>query len=227
MLAIIFKEKWMIKILILPVILLLIGCTGAQKLEVVQKTPQNTPKQLVITKIKQVLKTSETEEKQLFVKKILLNPQECSVPELTEEEKITQRSIALLERYLKKWKSVRYRLGGSSRRGIDCSAFVQQAFKKQFNVKLPRNTRGQVRRGKTIPKSKLKTGDLVFFKTGRRVRHVGIYVNNNKFIHASSSKGVTNSSLNIVYWSKKYWKAKGIAFTTSIIFDVVIRLGRV
>ena len=217
----------MVKILILPVILFLVGCTGAQKLDLVQKKPQKIVKKRSESQDENFSERLKKDEKLLFVKKILLNPEECSIPELTEEEKITKRSIALLERYLKKWKSVKYRLGGSSRRGIDCSAFVQQAFKRQFNVLLPRNTYGQVKRGKTIPKNKLKTGDLVFFKTSSRVRHVGIYINNNKFIHASSSKGVTKSSLNNIYWSKKYWKAKRIAFKTSIFFDEVIRLGRV
>ncbi len=218
----------MIKILVLPVIVLLVGCSGAQKLDLVQKTPQSIKKSTVnkvASKISE--KKPDVKEKLLFVKKILLNPQECLVPRLTAEEKSLKRSVALLEAYLKKWRSVKYRLGGSSRRGIDCSAFVQQAFKRQFNFRLPRNTYGQVKHGKTIPKSKLKTGDLVFFKTSRRVRHVGIYLKDNKFIHASSSKGVTKSSLNNVYWAKKYWKAKRLSFKSSIFFDEVLRLGRV
>ncbi|MCK4494045.1 MAG: C40 family peptidase [Methylococcales bacterium] len=218
----------MIKILVLLTVFFLVGCTATQKLDVVQKKSQYINKPVLKKVVKKSTKTNlKIEKKLLFVKKILLNPQECTVPRLTAEEKSLKRSVALLEAYLKKWRSVKYRFGGSSRRGIDCSAFVQQAFKKQFNFRLPRNTHGQVKRGKTIPKSKLKTGDLVFFKTSRRVRHVGIYLKDNKFIHASSSKGVTQSSLKNVYWAKKYWKAKRLSFKSSIFFDEVLRLGRV
>ncbi|MCK5872603.1 MAG: C40 family peptidase [Methylococcales bacterium] len=218
----------MIKILALLAVFFLVGCTSTQKLNLAQKTSQYSHKQNKVAKSGYETKIKpNVEEKLLFVKKILLNPQECTVPTLTAEEKSLKRSIALLEQYLKKWRSVKYRLGGTGRRGIDCSAFVQQVFKKQFNFRLPRNTYGQVKRGKTIPKSKLKTGDLVFFKTSRRVRHVGIYLKDNKFIHASSSKGVTQSSLKNVYWAKKYWKAKRLSFKSSIFFDEVLRLGRV
>ena len=66
--------------------------------------------------------------------------------------------------------------------------------------------------GKSIAKNELKTGDLVFFRTSRNTRHVGIYLNDNKFIHASSSKGVTTSSLKNKYWSQKYWTAKRLNF---------------
>lgn len=112
----------------------------------------------------------------------------------------------LLAQY-QKWQGVRYKLGGLSRRGIDCSGFVMQVFKSQFGIKLPRTTRQQVYAGKSISQSALKAGDLVFFKTGVTSRHVGIYLDQGKFMHASSSKGVTISRLNNVYWRSHYWKS--------------------
>lgn len=102
------------------------------------------------------------------------------------------------------WKGVRYRLGGSSKRGIDCSAFVQVTFREQFGLDLPRSTSDQQGSGKTIQRTKLRPGDLVLFRAGSTGRHVGIYLGNDQFVHASTSSGVTISSMNESYWNKRY-----------------------
>jgi cell wall-associated NlpC family hydrolase len=107
----------------------------------------------------------------------------------------------------KEWKSVKYKLGGLSKRGIDCSGFVYLTYLKRFGIELPRTTELQARNGRKISKRKLKAGDLVFFKTSSKVKHVGIYIEDGKFIHASTSRGVTISSLQNSYWSRKYWKS--------------------
>ncbi len=112
----------------------------------------------------------------------------------------------LLAQY-QKWRGVRYRLGGLSRRGVDCSGLVMLVFKSQFGIDLPRTTHNQANSGKYISQSALKSGDLVFFKIGIKSRHVGIYLEHGKFMHASSSKGVTISRLDNVYWRAKYWKS--------------------
>ncbi|MBE9532121.1 MAG: C40 family peptidase, partial [Proteobacteria bacterium] len=88
------------------------------------------------------------------------------------------------------WKGVRYRYGGLSKKGVDCSGFVYLTFKSDFDIVLPRTTKGQAKEGKSVKRSKLRPGDLVFFKTSRKVRHVGIYIEDDKFLHASTSKGV-------------------------------------
>ena len=106
-----------------------------------------------------------------------------------------------------KWRGVRYRLGGSNKRGIDCSAFVQVTFKTKLGVNLPRTTSLQSRLGKEVRKNELKAGDLVFFRTGSTSRHVGIYLEENKFLHASQSRGVTISKLDNTYWQANYWKS--------------------
>lgn len=108
----------------------------------------------------------------------------------------------------KSWKGVKYRMGGLSKNGIDCSGFVYRTFRSQLGINIPRSTEQQSSSGKQIDKSKLKPGDLVFFKTATKVRHVGIYLENNSFLHASSSKGVMISKLDNVYWKSKYWKSK-------------------
>ena len=106
-----------------------------------------------------------------------------------------------------KWRGVRYRLGGSNKRGIDCSAFVQVTFKTKLGLNLPRTTSLQSMLGKEIGKSELQAGDLVFFRTGQNSRHVGIYLEENKFLHASQSQGVTISKLDNDYWKSNYWKS--------------------
>jgi len=117
-----------------------------------------------------------------------------------------------LKSFYKEWRGVRYKWGGSTKRGIDCSAFVQKAYKNSFNLKLPRTTKYQHKVGKYINKNSLRLGDLVFFKTGWDSRHVGIYLDNGRFMHASTSKGVIISSLNNRYYKKHYWKAKRVLF---------------
>ncbi|AOE38556.1 MULTISPECIES: bifunctional murein DD-endopeptidase/murein LD-carboxypeptidase [Pantoea] len=108
------------------------------------------------------------------------------------------------------WKGVRYRLGGDTKRGIDCSAFVQRTFRDQFGLELPRSTSQQQDTGKEITRSKLRPGDLVMFRAGSTGRHVGIYLGNDNFVHASTSSGVMISSLNDDYWKKRYREGRRV-----------------
>jgi hypothetical protein len=116
----------------------------------------------------------------------------------------------LLQKEFFVWQGTPYRLGGNNKRGIDCSALVKNIYLDSFNIKLPRTTETQVKNGYLVYKNQLQVGDLVFFKTGWSTRHVGIYMGNNEFIHASTSKGVITSSLENVYWKDKYWQARRI-----------------
>ncbi|XNM71040.1 bifunctional murein DD-endopeptidase/murein LD-carboxypeptidase [Escherichia coli] len=108
------------------------------------------------------------------------------------------------------WKGVRYRLGGDTKRGIDCSSFVQRTFREQFGLELPRSTWEQQETGKSVKRNQLRTGDLVLFRAGSTGRHVGIYIGNNQFVHASTSSGVTISSMNEPYWNKRYNEARRV-----------------
>lgn len=120
---------------------------------------------------------------------------------LKNKEGISDKHV-LLKSY-HNWKGVKYRLGGDSRKGIDCSAFTRR-MAKEFSVHLPRTTAAQMRSGQKITKQQLKVGDLVFFKTSRQDRHVGIYIGDDQFIHASRKKGVITSSMNNTYWVTRY-----------------------
>ncbi|MFC0309844.1 NlpC/P60 family protein [Gallibacterium trehalosifermentans] len=121
----------------------------------------------------------------------------------------TERKIInkKLNNFYQEWAGVRYKLGGTGKNGIDCSAFVQTAFAEKFHIKLPRSTSGQKSSGHQIKKSQLKQGDLVFF---RKNRHVGIYLGNDLFIHSSTSQGVTISSLNENYWIRTYTQSRRV-----------------
>ena len=112
--------------------------------------------------------------------------------------------LTLLYHQHQSWRGTPYLLGGNSRSGIDCSAFVQRTYQAVYNRQLPRTTEQQIKAGIRIDKSELQTGDLVFFRRGS---HVGIYMENDKFLHASTRLGVTISDMNNVYWSRYYWRS--------------------
>ena len=122
------------------------------------------------------------------------------------DDKIEKR---LREEYTR-WQGTRHRLGGTGNRGIDCSGFVRAVYKDVFNIDLPRTTQAQVRQGRPIPFRQLQAGDLVFFKPPTYPRHVGIFLSESEFVHASKNKGVTLSKIDRYYWGKYYWTARRI-----------------
>jgi len=96
---------------------------------------------------------------------------------------------------------------GSSRsgEGLDCSQLVVQVYSKFNSTKMPRTAGEQFKFGRSVSHRELRFGDLVFFRIkGNRVSHVGIYIENNEFVHASLSNGVIISSLKDSYWEKRY-----------------------
>ncbi len=109
----------------------------------------------------------------------------------------------LLE-HVDEWYGTRYRYGGTTKSGVDCSAFVQAVYLSAFAVSLPRTARDQYRNSRIVSATEMKTGDLVFFNTTGGISHVGIYLQNNKFIHASASQGVTVSDMFDPYYLKRF-----------------------
>ena len=99
------------------------------------------------------------------------------------------------------WYGVPYKLGGTTKQGIDCSAFVQTIFISAFGITLPRTAREQYNSTRRISQTQLQEGDLLFFNTRGGVSHVGIYLQNNKFVHASVS-GVMISDMFDTYYMK-------------------------
>lgn len=115
-----------------------------------------------------------------------------------------------IHRQYKKWQGTRYQFGGNTPNGIDCSALMQHFYKNILKSPLPRTTKDQIKHGVAINKDSLKTGDLIFFRTGFNERHVGVYIGGNKFIHASRSTGVRISSLNQGYWQMRFMTARRV-----------------
>ena len=106
------------------------------------------------------------------------------------------------------WIGVPYRSGGNTKRGTDCSGFTSAVYKKVYHKKIQRSAEKQrTINSKRLSKGHLQQGDLVFFHNGRKRRkatHVGIYLKNGKFVHASSSHGVMVSGLNEAYYKKRW-----------------------
>src|SRR5688572_27853840 len=102
------------------------------------------------------------------------------------------------------WYGTPYRLGGTTKKGVDCSAFSQFLFASVYGLTIPRTAREQYDLTNRISRTELKQGDLIFFNTRGGVSHVGIYLQNNKFVHASTSGGVMISDIFDEYWARKF-----------------------
>lgn len=123
----------------------------------------------------------------------------------TEVESLPNK--ALLEN-VDEWYGVRYRTGGNTKTGVDCSGFTVAVYAAVYGISLPRVSKEQYRTSRKISTTELQEGDLVFFNTnGSGVSHVGVYLGNNKFIHASVSRGVMVSGLFEPYYLKRYYGA--------------------
>src|SRR3984885_15952304 len=104
------------------------------------------------------------------------------------------------------WIGTPYHFGGNSKKGIDCSAFTKQLYSEVFNMDLERNSRDIFSMVTPVKKEDLQEGDLVFFKIhSRRISHVGIYLGNNRFAHASN-RGVAISSLDDAYYKRYFYR---------------------
>ncbi len=145
--------------------------------------------------------------------KVLYNPDE--VAQLSQKLNLPIRNDdAAIPLYAEVsfWLGTPYRYGGNSKSGTDCSGFVGEVFQKVYAKQLERSSDGQAQKDvRKISKHKLKAGDLVFFRTApksKKVDHVGIFLKDGYFIHASTSKGVIVSSLNEEYY-KRTWQKGG------------------
>ena len=148
-------------------------------------------------------------------KQVYKNPKIGSIPE--ELETADQKLLALdkiregkarnksLYTFIEEWYGTPYRFGGTGRNGIDCSAFTRQLYGDVYNMDILRTSIEQFSTAYSVRKEELKEGDLVFFKIhGKRISHVGVYLYDGKFVHASVSQGVVISDLSDAYWTRYY-----------------------
>ena len=140
-------------------------------------------------------KTSAGDVKQAAAKKSIPEP---PAPKTTFEE------------YASKWLGTPYVYGANSTKGTDCSGYVMQVYQGFFNIALPHNAHMMYKdeRGKSVSRGSLREADLIFFGSFWKISHVGIYLGGDRFIHASSSRGVIISNLNEKYYKNKYQGAR-------------------
>ena len=129
-----------------------------------------------------------------------------------EATKAAQKSAPRgnLENYARGWMGAKYVYGAASKTKTDCSGFVMQVYKGYYNIALDHNASKMYKdsRGKSVSRGSLKEGDLVFFGGLWKIDHVGIYLTGDRFIHASTSKGVMISPMQDKYWGHKYQGAR-------------------
>jgi probable lipoprotein NlpC len=130
----------------------------------------------------------------------------ASQPYSQNSSKIT--GISAWDNVLSPWLGTPYLSGGSTKNGTDCSGFVSSVYREKEGMYIPRSTTEEYKIGKMVDQKNLMVGDLVFFGEKGRVNHVGLYVGNGNFIHASTSRGVMVSPLDDIYWKPLYIGAR-------------------
>tara|TARA_B100000497_G_scaffold31188_1_gene36541 strand:+ start:11252 stop:11752 length:501 start_codon:yes stop_codon:yes gene_type:complete len=133
----------------------------------------------------------------------------------TSKKRTSSKADAIIA-YAKGYSGTKYKYGGTTKRGIDCSGLLYVAFQSE-QISLPRVSRDMAQKGAKIPLTKVQKGDLLFFNTSKKrrtINHVGLVVEKNKkglfFIHSTTSSGVIISSFDEVYWKKAFIEARKI-----------------
>jgi hypothetical protein len=146
-------------------------------------------------------------------------PQKTQALPQPPEEKLQEDKI---QEEMEKYLGVRYKRGGNSTKGFDCSGFTKQIYSEVFDIDLPHQSSEQNRSGlfSQISRDELKTGDLVFFSVGRNkkgINHVGIYLSDGRFMHSARTKGVVISNLDDPYWKTRLVSTKRFVGRDSVI----------
>lgn len=133
----------------------------------------------------------------------------CPAPPETAKPPDTETARFFKE--VENWQGVPYRYGGIGTAGVDCSGLAVSLYESLYDIELPRTAREQIQTGTPVSPKALMPGDLVFFRFRDRTRHVGIYIGDRRFTHASrKKKGVTISSLDHPFWKSRYRAARRI-----------------
>ena len=151
--------------------------------------------------IKKNMITSAIEESNLIIQK--LTGLQFKYAMMLDVDVESLKDLSLLG-LIDNWFGTKYKFGGTTKKGVDCSSLTSTFLLTIYGFAMPRTARQQYRATTHISKNELKQGDLVFFNTHGGVSHVGLYLANNYFIHASSSHGVTISNLDDNYYAKRF-----------------------
>ena len=123
----------------------------------------------------------------------------------TDKERIANTSLYF---FIDEWKGTPYKFAGKSKQGIDCSGFISVLYKQIYFLELSGSSESIFHQCKALNKEELKEGDLVFFKIdSSKISHIGLYLQNNKFVHASTKAGVIINDMDEDYYKKRYFKS--------------------
>ena len=133
----------------------------------------------------------------------------CATPSAPGPEPVLSTSggsgtAQMLRTEIQSWLGTPHRMGGLSRRGIDCSGLVVVLYEDLFDMRLPRTTTALMHKGRRVERHDLTAGDLVFFKPATKFHHVGIYLGQGEFVHTSTRYGVMLSRINDDFWRQCY-----------------------
>ena len=183
----------------LILIILIVSCKSKKPVAANHPLKQKTE-----TAEKPVTKAVATEEKKEPV------PEAIELKKPAEEIKVETKNISdkTLANFISDWYGVTYRYGGADKHGIDCSHFAAKLYADVYNKKIAGAANTIEPLTSTVKTEDMQEGDLVFFKIQQnKVSHVGVYIGNNKFVHASTKRGVIISDLNEPYYKKYFYKA--------------------
>ena len=127
-----------------------------------------------------------------------------SVPAEASSSDRAQKLWQVFERY----RGTPYEYGGTSSNGFDCSGFILTAYQEGLGKRLPRTTTQMLAHGDVVHPGEIRPGDVVFFRIGGKEQHAGIYMGGDRFIHASTSAGVIQSSISGYYWKGRLTEAR-------------------
>jgi len=184
-----------------------------KKMEFVEPIKEKSNNDIIINVGNPLESQEEKKPNNTIQKTDVINPSEKNIESCTarnfkfgqvlniEVEKLTNDS---LYQFIEKWLGTPYHFGGTSNAGIDCSGFSGMLHKTVFKSVLPRMAKDQYGASKKLDRTEMKEGDLVFFNTRGGVSHVGVYLQNGYFVHASTKYGVIISSLDEGYYHQRF-----------------------
>jgi lipoprotein Spr len=193
-------------------ILILILCCGQQSLYAQFSRTKNRK-----------YKLPDVAEKEVVKDRGVLDPDTLRFQFHAQKTGLSLDTSANLDLYYQmyEWLGTRYRFGGESKKGIDCSGFTGIIYETVYKRSLPRDSRSMYKMTNPISKEEMKEGDLVFFRIRRgQVSHVGVYLGNNKFVHAATSSGVIISDLREDYYRRYFYKAGRLKSSTEVVEEV-------
>lgn len=183
------------------------SCKTTQPLPEKKKTTTKNNTSPVNVVFEELEENDESTEKVVLPEPVLSKEKQELKEKYSELLDVTDLELEKIELYafIDEWVGVKYKYGGTTKKGVDCSGFTNLLYNNVFKRELPRSSSDIAAVAKSVSKKELSEGDFVFFSIrSNKVDHVGIYLANNRFVHASTSKGVIISNLEHPYYAKHF-----------------------